>query len=54
MREGHLAAEDGFLEEVIEQKVLQVGVLVKGLLDVAKKHTVKVQQRKNSLLRLFT
>ena len=54
MREGNLTAEDGFLEEVIEQKVLQVGVLVKGLLDVAKKHTVKVKQRKNSLLRLFT
>ena len=49
MREVHLAAKDGFLEEVIEQEVLQVGVLVKGLLDVAKKHTVKGTQRKNSL-----
>lgn len=52
MGEGHLAAEDGFLEEVIKQEVLQVRVLVKGLLDVTKKHTVK--QRENSLLRLFT
>ena len=50
MGEGHLAAEDGFLEEVIKQKVLQVGVLVKGLLDVAKKDTVKVKQRENLLL----
>ena len=54
MRGGHLAAEDGFLEEVIEQEVLQVRVLVKGLLDVTKKHTVKVKQRKKSLLRFFT
>ena len=42
---GHLAVEDGFPEEVIEQEVLQVWVLVKGLLDVAKKDTVKVKQR---------
>ena len=50
---GYLAAEDGFLEKVIEQEVLQVGVFVKRLLDVTKKHTVKVN-RENSSLRVFT
>ena len=53
MGEGHLAAEDGFLEEVIEQEVLQVRVLVKGLLDVTKKHTVKVKQRKKLIIETF-
>ena len=50
---GYLAAEDGFLEEVIEQEVLQVRVFVKRLLDVTKKHTVNVN-RENSSLRVFT
>lgn len=34
-----LTLEDLLLEEVIEKKVLEVGVLVEGFLDVAKEHT---------------
>ena len=32
----NLAFEDGRLEEVVQKKILQIWVLIKGLLDVAK------------------
>lgn len=43
-RKNHLATEDCCLEEVIKQEVLEVGVLVKCLLDVAKEYTAKPER----------
>lgn len=44
VRKSHLATEDCCLEEVVKQEVLEVGVLVKCLLDVAKEYTAKSER----------
>lgn len=46
-RKNHLATEDCCLEEVVKQEVLEVGVLVKCLLDVAKEYTANPRETGN-------
>lgn len=43
-RKSHLATEDCCLEKVVKQEVLEVGVLVKCLFDVAKEYTAKPER----------